>query len=59
MNRMKKAAAEAREAAAVQRAHGREDVADRWEARADDLESGKVTDRTDAMVGLLRSAFRR
>ncbi|WP_274914324.1 hypothetical protein [Streptomyces sp. WZ-12] len=59
MNRLKKAAADNREAAAVQRAHGREDTARRLEARADELESGRVTDRTDAVIGLIGWARRR
>ncbi|MFF7561107.1 hypothetical protein ACFZB4_14120 [Streptomyces pseudovenezuelae] len=59
MDRLKKAAAANREAAAVQRAHGREDVAQRWEARADELESGEVTDCTDAVSSLISWAFRR
>jgi hypothetical protein len=59
MDRLKKAADNNRKAAAVQRAHGREDVAKRWEARADELESGQVTDCTDAVSGLISWAFRR
>ena len=53
MDRLKKAAA------AVQRDHGRDAVADRWEARADELESGRVVDRTDDVIGIFRAAFRR
>ncbi|MEU3856056.1 hypothetical protein AB0F03_01520 [Streptomyces sp. NPDC028722] len=59
MDRLKKAAAANREAAAVQRAHRREGVAERWEARADELESGAVTDVTDSVSGLVRWAFGR
>ncbi|MFJ3235089.1 hypothetical protein [Streptomyces sp. NPDC086787] len=59
MDRLKKAAANNRAAANVQRAHGRENTAKRLENRADALESGKVTDRTDDAIALVRAAFRR
>ncbi|MET8133722.1 hypothetical protein ABZV24_17465 [Streptomyces sp. NPDC005251] len=59
MDRMKKAAAEHRRIAAVQRERGRDAAADRHEARADALESGRVTDRTDDVIGLFRAVFRR
>lgn len=59
MDRLKKAAEDHRKAAEVQRAHGREAVATRWEARADELESGKVTDHTDTVSALISWAFRR
>lgn len=58
MDRLKKAAAKNRAAANRQRATGREDAAARLEARADELESGRVTDRTDTVVALFRAAFR-
>lgn len=59
MNRLKKAASANRAAAQVQRDAGREKAADRLEARADALESGRVTDRTDDATALVRFAFRR
>ena len=59
MSRLKKAAAANRTAAANERARGREDVADRYEARAEELESGRVEDRTDTTIALFRAAFRR
>ncbi|MCX4765313.1 hypothetical protein OG562_30925 [Streptomyces sp. NBC_01275] len=58
MSRLKNAAASNRAAAQVQRDAGREQAADRLEARAGELESGKVVDRTDAASALVRFAFR-
>ncbi|MET8031405.1 hypothetical protein [Streptomyces sp. NPDC005345] len=59
MDRLKRAAAENRRAAAVLRERGRDAAADRYEARAGALESGRVTDRTDEVIGIFRAAFRR
>ncbi|MFG2826357.1 hypothetical protein ACGFWI_02570 [Streptomyces sp. NPDC048434] len=59
MNRLKKAAAENRNAAAVQREHGHDGAAEGYETRAEELESGRVVDRTDDVIGLFRAAFRR
>lgn len=57
--RLKKAAAEARAEAARQRAAGRDKAADRLEKRADELESGRVTDQTDTVSSLIGWAFGR
>jgi hypothetical protein len=57
-DRMKKAAADNREEALLHRIAGNDTTADRMEARANDLESGKVTDRTDEAIGIVRAAFR-
>ncbi|WP_328664527.1 hypothetical protein [Streptomyces sp. NBC_00328] len=59
MDRLKKAAVQHRRIAAVQRDRGRDAEADRHEARADALESGRVTDRTDDVIGIFRAVFRR
>ncbi|MEU9347614.1 hypothetical protein AB0D74_41100 [Streptomyces sp. NPDC048278] len=59
MDRLKKAAADHREAAAVVRSRGNEAKAKRMEDRADELESGRVTDATDQLSALTRWAFRR
>ncbi|MER5468920.1 hypothetical protein [Streptomyces sp. NPDC002685] len=59
MDRLKKAVAEHRRVAAVQRERGRDAAADRHEARADALDSGRVTDRTDDVIGIFRAVFRR
>ena len=58
MSRLKKAADANRIAAAKQRAAGHEDVAARYEARAEELDSGRVVDRTDDVISLFRAAFR-
>ncbi|TJZ50310.1 hypothetical protein FCH28_23795 [Streptomyces piniterrae] len=58
MSRLKKAAAVNRRAADMERERGNDKVADRYEARADELESGRVADRTDDAIALVR-AFRR
>ncbi|TJZ55876.1 hypothetical protein FCH28_11365 [Streptomyces piniterrae] len=58
MDRLKRAAAVNRKAADAERERGNDKVADRYEARADELESGRVTDRTDDVIALVR-AFRR
>ena len=59
MSRLKKAAADTRDAALLHRIAGNTDTADRMETRADALESGQVTDRTDDVKSLFRAAFRR
>lgn len=59
MSRMKKAAADTREAALLHRIAGNDEKADRLEARADALDSGKVADRTDDVIGLFRAGLRR
>ncbi|MCT9003474.1 hypothetical protein [Streptomyces rhizosphaerihabitans] len=59
MNRLKKATAANRAAAQVQREAGREEAAVRLEARAGELESGRLTDRTDDALAIVRFAFRR
>ncbi|MET8100697.1 hypothetical protein ABZV29_30245 [Streptomyces sp. NPDC005236] len=59
MDRLKEAAVEHRRVAAVQRERGRDASADRHEARADALESGRVVDRTDEVIGIFRAVFRR
>ncbi|MFE5037644.1 hypothetical protein [Streptomyces sp. NPDC056683] len=59
MDRLKKAAADHRRAAAVVRSRGNEAKAQRMEDRADELESGNVTDVTDQLSALTRWAFRR
>jgi hypothetical protein len=58
-DRMKKAASSNREEALLHRIAGNDTTADRLEARADALDSGKVADRTDDVIGLFRGAFRR
>ncbi|MFJ4637567.1 hypothetical protein ACIP69_18325 [Streptomyces hygroscopicus] len=59
MDRLKKAAARHREEAARQRAAGHAEAADRLEERADELESGRVTDQTDTAIGLIGWALGR
>ncbi|WP_199840185.1 hypothetical protein [Streptomyces viridochromogenes] len=56
---MKKQAEKSREAARVVRSRGNEDSARRMESYADELESGRVTDVTDTVSGLISWAFRR
>ncbi|MFJ8465050.1 hypothetical protein [Streptomyces swartbergensis] len=56
MDRMKKQAERNRDAAKVLRSRGKDEAAARAEARADDLESGRVTDVTDTVIGLYRWA---
>jgi hypothetical protein len=58
-DRMKKAASSNREEALLHRIAGNDKAAHRLEARADALDSGKVADRTDDVIGLFRGAFRR
>jgi hypothetical protein len=58
-NRIKQAANANREAALLHRISGNDTTADRLEARANDLDSGKVTDRTDDAIALVQAAFRR
>lgn len=58
MSRLKKAAADTRDAALLHRIAGNTETADRMEARADALDSGKVTDRTDTVAALF-TAIRR
>jgi hypothetical protein len=59
MDRLKAQAAKNREAAKVLRRRGKDTAAKDMEARADELESGRVTDCTDAVSGLISWAFRR
>lgn len=59
MSRLKRAADQNRAQAARLRENGREDTADRLEARAAELESGRVTDRTDAVSALISWGFGR
>lgn len=54
MSRLKKAAEALRKDAARNRSVGRDAQADRQEARADELESGRVTDRTDQASAIVR-----
>ncbi|PTH86968.1 hypothetical protein C9J60_16365 [Streptomyces sp. A244] len=58
-DRMKAQAAKNRDAAKVLRNRGKDDAAERMEARADELESGRVTDVTDSVSSLISWAFRR
>jgi hypothetical protein len=58
-DRMKDQAANNRDAAKVLRNRGKDDAAERMEARADELESGRVTDVTDSVSSLISWAFRR
>ncbi|MEH0445445.1 hypothetical protein QA811_17735 [Streptomyces sp. B21-102] len=57
-DRMKNQAAKAREAAKTVRERGNEEKAQRMEAYADHLESGKVVDRTDEVSSLLGRILR-
>ncbi|MFJ7180982.1 hypothetical protein ACIQXA_32335 [Streptomyces massasporeus] len=59
MDRLKAQAAKNREAAKVLRRRGKETAAKQMEDRADELESGRVTDCTDTVSGLISWAFRR
>ncbi|SHL74731.1 hypothetical protein [Streptomyces yunnanensis] len=59
MSRLKKAAEELRNDAARNRAVGRDEQAARQEARARELESGRVTDRTDDVLAIVRFGLRR
>ncbi|MFE7902128.1 hypothetical protein ACFU3E_32470 [Streptomyces sp. NPDC057424] len=56
MDRLKRQAERNREAAKVLRSRGRDEAAARVDARAVDLESGRVTDVTDTVIGLYRWA---
>ncbi|MEU4465668.1 hypothetical protein AB0G20_18445 [Streptomyces sp. NPDC024017] len=56
MDRLKAQASKNREAAKVLRSRGKDTAAQQMETRADELESGRVTDVTDSVVGLLRWA---
>ncbi|MGA5202966.1 hypothetical protein [Streptomyces variegatus] len=56
MDRLKAQASKNREAAKVLRSRGKDTAAEQMEARADELESGRVTDVTDSVVGLFRWA---
>jgi hypothetical protein len=53
---MKQQAGKNREAAKGLRNRGKSDEAQRLEDRADELESGRVTDVTDSVIGLFRWA---
>jgi hypothetical protein len=55
---MKAQAAKNRDAAKVLRKRGKDAAAKQMEDRADELESGRVTDCTDAVSGLISWAFR-
>ncbi|MEU5394829.1 hypothetical protein [Streptomyces tibetensis] len=59
MDRLKAQAAKNRDAAQVLRDRGKDAAAKQMEARADELESGRVTDCTDAVSGLISWAVRR
>jgi hypothetical protein len=56
MDRLKAQASKNREAAKVLRSRGKDTAAKQMEARADELESGRVIDVTDTVVGLFRWA---
>ncbi|MFJ4081146.1 hypothetical protein ACIP2Z_19535 [Streptomyces iakyrus] len=56
MDRLKAQASKNREAAKVLRSRGKDTAAKQMESRADELESGRVTDVTDSVVGLFRWA---
>ncbi|GAA4560208.1 hypothetical protein [Streptomyces collinus] len=56
MDRLKAQASKNRDAAKVLRSRGKGTAAKQMEARADELESGRVTDVTDSVVGLFRWA---
>ncbi|MFF7226606.1 hypothetical protein ACIP4T_18415 [Streptomyces massasporeus] len=56
MDRLKAQASKNRDAAKVLRSRGKDTAAKQMEARADELESGRVTDVTDSVVGLFRWA---
>ncbi|MET9759884.1 hypothetical protein ABZ016_12615 [Streptomyces sp. NPDC006372] len=56
MDRLKAQASKNREAAKVLRSRGKDTAAKQMETRADELESGRVTDVTDSVVGLFRWA---
>lgn len=56
MDRLKRQAERNRAAAKALRSRGKDEAAERAEARADDLESGRVTDFTDTVIGLYRWA---
>lgn len=58
-DRMKKQAAENRKAAKELRRRGKDNQAKVLEDRADELESGRVTDVTDTVSSLIGWAFRR
>ncbi|MDG9701687.1 hypothetical protein [Streptomyces sp. DH37] len=52
MSRMKRQAEQNRAAAKELRSRGKDDAARRLEDRAAELESGRVTDVTDQVIGL-------
>ncbi|AXE87530.1 hypothetical protein [Streptomyces sp. Go-475] len=56
MDRLKAQASKNRDAAKVLRNQGKDAAAKQMEDRADELESGRVTDVTDSVVGLFRWA---
>lgn len=58
-DRMKTQAAKNRAAARALRDRGKDDAGKRMEDRADELESGRVTDVTDTVSSLIGWAFRR
>ncbi|WP_282790891.1 hypothetical protein [Streptomyces sp. CC224B] len=55
---MRAQAAKNRAAAKELRSRGKDEIAKRYEDRADELESGRVTDVTDVVSSLIRAAFR-
>jgi hypothetical protein len=59
MDRLKAQASKNREAAKVLRSRGKDAAAKQMEDRAEELESGRVTDCTDAVSGLISWALRR
>lgn len=58
-DRMKRQAKQNRAAAAELRNRGKDTAAKRLEDRATELESGRVTDVTDTVSGLIRWGLRR
>ena len=56
MDRLKAQASKNRDVAKVLRNQGKDAAAKRMEDRADELESGRVADVTDSVVGLFRWA---
>ncbi|MFF4300489.1 hypothetical protein [Streptomyces sp. NPDC001601] len=58
-DRMRRQADDNRQAAVWARDHGNEQRARQLEDRADELESGRVSDVTDQLSALTRWAFRR
>lgn len=59
MSRMSDAADASREEALLHRIGGSDEIADALDARADELDSGTVTDRTDEVIGMFRAVLGR